>query len=51
VDALLITTLDDIDWIVNMRGNDIKYNPVFFSYAIFLPGDQTLRLFIAPSKV
>jgi Xaa-Pro aminopeptidase len=39
VDALLITTLDDIDWIVNMRGNDIKYNPVFFSYAIFLPGD------------
>jgi Xaa-Pro aminopeptidase len=23
VDVLLITTLDDIDWIVNMRGNDI----------------------------
>lgn len=35
--ALLITTLDDIDWIVNMRGNDIKYNPVFFAYALFFP--------------
>jgi len=57
VDALLITTLDDIDWIVNMRGNDIKYNPVFFSYAIFFPstGEEgsksTLRLFITQSKV
>lgn len=37
VDALLITTLDDIDWIVNMRGDDIKYNPVFFAYALFFP--------------
>jgi Xaa-Pro aminopeptidase len=43
VDALLITTLDDIDWIVNMRGKDIHFNPVFFSYAIFYPG-ETPRL-------
>ena len=52
VDALLITTLDDIDWIVNMRGNDIKYNPVFFSYAIFVPATEqegsksTVKLYI-----
>lgn len=56
VDALLISTLDDIDWIVNMRGNDIKYNPVFFSYAIFFPAygegaHSTLSLFIQGSKV
>jgi Xaa-Pro aminopeptidase len=57
VDALLITTLDDIDWIVNMRGNDIKYNPVFFSYAIFFPSNgeegskSTLRLYITNTKV
>lgn len=56
VDVLLITTLDDIDWIVNLRGNDIKYNPVFFSYALFFPSTEegvpsTLRLFINSSKV
>ena len=57
MDALLITTLDDIDWIVNMRGNDIKYNPVFFSYAIFYPASgeegskSILRLYITNTKV
>ena len=53
VDAYLLTTLDDIDWIVNMRGNDIKYNPVFFAYAIFFPSTEipSLRLFITEQKV
>lgn len=49
VDALLITTLDDIDWIINLRGNDIPYNPVFFSYAIFNTSNEgapSLDLFI-----
>lgn len=55
-DALLITTLDDIDWIVNMRGKDIKCNPVFFSYAIFLPSfsegtPSLLKLFINKEKI
>jgi Xaa-Pro aminopeptidase len=56
VDVLLITTLDDIDWIVNLRGNDIDYNPVFFSYALFFPaiqeGDKShVKLFITQKKV
>jgi len=34
-DVLLITTLDDIAWLTNLRGADIEYNPVFFSYALF----------------
>jgi hypothetical protein len=38
-----------------MRVNDIKYNPVFFSYAIFFPGKDekpsSLRLYITKSKV
>lgn len=38
-----------------MRGNDIKYNPVFFSYAIFVPGEEgsksTVKLYITSSKV
>jgi Xaa-Pro aminopeptidase len=35
--SLLVTTLDDICWLLNLRGNDIEYNPVFFSYLIFYP--------------
>ena len=32
---MIITTLDDIAWFLNLRGDDIKYNPLFFSYLIF----------------
>ena len=31
---LLITKLDEIAWLTNLRGNDIDYNPVFESYAV-----------------
>lgn len=34
-DMMLVTMLDDIAWILNLRGNDISYNPVFFAYMIF----------------
>lgn len=30
----LLTSLDDIAWLFNMRGNDVAYTPVFLSYAI-----------------
>jgi Xaa-Pro aminopeptidase len=33
-DILLLTALDDIAWLVNLRGGDIAYNPVFLSYMI-----------------
>ncbi len=32
---MLINKLDDIAWLLNLRGNDIPYNPLFFSYALF----------------
>lgn len=31
---LVLTSLDDIAWLLNLRGNDIQCNPVFFSYLI-----------------
>ncbi len=40
----VVTTLDDIAWITNLRGDDIKYNPVFFSYLIFTP--ERVQLFV-----
>lgn len=33
-DAYLISTLDDIAWLLNIRGRDVIYNPVLISYVI-----------------
>ena len=30
----IISSLDDIAWLLNLRGNDILYNPVFLSYVL-----------------
>lgn len=32
--TLIVTELDTIGWILNLRGNDIEYNPVFYSYLV-----------------
>lgn len=34
-DYLLVSTLDDIAWIFNLRGADIECSPVFLAYALF----------------
>jgi Xaa-Pro aminopeptidase len=45
----LISTLDDIAWLFNLRGADVHFNPVFVSHALVGPGDGTL--FVAEGKV
>ncbi len=30
----LLTSLDDVAWLFNLRGNDVAYNPVFVAYAV-----------------
>lgn len=32
--ALVITTLDEVAWLYNLRGRDVSYNPVVHSYAV-----------------
>ncbi|KAF9527431.1 putative Xaa-Pro aminopeptidase P [Crepidotus variabilis] len=32
--AIVVSMLDEVAWLFNLRGSDIDYNPVFFSYAI-----------------
>ena len=32
-DVLVLSALDDVAWLLNLRGSDIQFNPVFFSYA------------------
>jgi Xaa-Pro aminopeptidase len=31
-DAFLVTALDEIGWLLNLRGSDVEFNPVFYSY-------------------
>uniref|UniRef100_A0A0K0DYT7 Xaa-Pro aminopeptidase 1 n=1 Tax=Strongyloides stercoralis TaxID=6248 RepID=A0A0K0DYT7_STRER len=48
-DSIILTLLDDIAWLYNIRGNDIDYNPVVFSYA-FVTMDEAY-LFINKKKL
>ncbi|XP_063289686.1 xaa-Pro aminopeptidase 1 isoform X2 [Pelobates fuscus] len=41
---IVLTALDEVAWLFNLRGSDVEYNPVFFAYAII--GTNTIRLFI-----
>jgi len=45
----LITTLDDLAWVFNIRSNDVEYNPVCIAYAI-IGKDQT-NLFVDQKKI
>ena len=49
VTKYLITTLDDIAWLFNIRGSDVNFNPVMVSYAI-ITLDHAI-LFINEDKV
>lgn len=54
----LVTSLEDIAWILNLRGSDIHCNPVFLAYlyitkdrcVLFSNSDNTADLFFADSK-
>ena len=50
---MLLTTLDDIAWVLNLRGNDIEFNPLFFSYLLLQKTDSGMKghLFIKEDKV
>lgn len=45
----LISTVDDIAWLLNLRGADVSYNPVFLAHAV-MDAHQT-TLFVAAGKV
>lgn len=47
--GFVVSMLDEIAWLFNLRGNDIAYNPVFFSYALITP--TTVSLYIDPEKI
>ncbi|WP_346889313.1 aminopeptidase P family protein [Clostridium sp. UBA1056] len=46
---LLLASLDDIAWLLNLRGGDVECNPVFLSY--FLISDGQYNLYIDKEKL
>ncbi|MCL4151826.1 UNVERIFIED_CONTAM: hypothetical protein GTU68_026125 [Idotea baltica] len=45
----LLTALDSIAWILNLRGSDISFNPVFYSYLLI--SNKEVILFINENKL
>ena len=48
-DLLLLSTLEDIAWLLNLRGGDLPYTPVFLSYLLL--SETGCTLFVSPSAV
>lgn len=47
--AMVVTMLDEVAWLFNIRGCDVPYNPITVAYAILT--QHTSHLFIHPDKV
>ena len=48
-DWIVISTLDDIAWLLNIRGDDIAYNPVVLSY--LMVSQDSAHLFVQPESL
>ena len=48
-ETLLLSSLDEIAWTLNLRGNDVHCNPVVVSYLLI--GQTDAHFFIQPGKV
>lgn len=48
-DCMVISSLDEMAWLFNLRGSDIPYNPVFTGYAIV--SRQKRILFVDEAKI
>ncbi len=48
-EAMVISALDEIAWLLNIRGNDVAFNPVVISYVLL--EQEKCTLFVAPEKV
>ena len=49
-DAVVLTALDSIAWLLNIRGRDVAHTPVALAYAI-VQADGTADLFVASDKL
>ncbi len=45
----VLTTLDDICWLLNIRGNDVAYSPLVLSYAVIT--ENSVELYMDETKL
>ena len=48
-DALIIAELDEIGWLLNIRGKDVDYTPCLISYVVV--EKERCTIFVAPEKL
>ncbi|KAJ2843540.1 hypothetical protein J3B02_005231, partial [Coemansia erecta] len=48
-DGVVVAALDEIAWLLNLRGTDISFNPVFYAYVV-VTADK-ITLFVNESKL
>lgn len=51
VGSILISALDDIAWVLNLRGSDVDFNPVFYAYLAISSRAGNHQLYIGAQKV
>lgn len=44
IDYFIISSLDDIAWLYNLRGSDVDFNPVFLAYTIIEHNKATIYM-------
>ncbi|KAG0090014.1 hypothetical protein BGZ93_009551 [Podila epicladia] len=49
VAGCVVSGLDEVAWLFNLRGSDVHCNPVFFAYAVVTP--TSVNLYLQPESV
>ena len=49
-DMLILTKLDEIAWVTNLRGSDVAYNPVFEAYLVLTQAQATCFTRAVPDR-
>lgn len=44
-EGMIVSQLDEVAWLLNLRGQDIAFNPVFFAF-VYLPVKEAPTLFV-----
>jgi len=50
IDYYLLSSLDSIAWLLNIRGNDIKHTPLLYCYVV-IPSHGKIQLFVNKKKI
>lgn len=48
-DSFVVSTLDDVCWLLNIRGDDVQYNPYVYSYVVI--DKEKVHLFIHENRI